>query len=109
MGFFFYGEYIRLKENKLAVLAEIKALEEISKVTTVVTCPCDRGIKTSLPLSLHKKNDYICSGCDKKISVLIETRTALATEPLDRTQLDDPAFIQAVEKIAEDNKKYDLL
>jgi hypothetical protein len=103
VGFFFYGEYIRLRNGRLAVLAEVKALEEISKVTTVVTCPCDRALKTSLPLSLHKKNDYMCAGCNKKISVIIETKTALATEPMNQTQLDDPTFIQAIEQIAEKN------
>jgi hypothetical protein len=103
IGFFFYGEYIRLRDNKLSVLAEIKALEEISKVTTVVTCPCDRALTASVPLSLHKKNEYVCAGCDKKISVIVETKTALATEPMNFTRLDDPAFIQEVEKLAEDS------
>lgn len=79
-------------------------MEEISKITTRVVCPCDRGIVTELPISLHRKNEYTCTGCDKKISVIIEPKTALATEPMDETLLDNKMFIQDLE-----NKiKYDL-
>lgn len=96
--FFFYGEYIRLRDNKLAILAEIKAMEEISKITTKVVCPCDRALVKELPISLHKKNEYICDGCNKKISVILEQKTALATEPMNDTLLDDKTFIREVEE-----------
>ena len=79
-------------------MAEIKAIEEISKVTTQVICPCDRGIVAEIPISLHKKNEYTCTGCNKKISVIIEPKTALATEPMNDTLLDNKEFIVELEK-----------
>lgn len=79
-------------------MAEIKAMEEISKVTTRVICPCDRGIVAEIPISLHNKNEYTCAGCSKKISVIIEPKTALATEPMDETLLDNKDFIVELEK-----------
>ena len=96
VGFFFYGEYIRLRDNKLAVLAEIKALEEISKITTEVVCPCDLRYTQNIPVSLKSKNEYVCGGCKKKISVIIEPKTALMTEPMNATLLDDPDFIKLI-------------
>jgi len=104
LGFFFYGEYVRLRDNRLAVMAEIKAMEEISKITTRVVCPCDRALVKNLPISLHKKNEYVCDGCNKKISVLVETKTALATEPMDETLLDDNKFLNEVAKKVEETK-----
>jgi len=96
VGFFFYGEYVRLRDNKLAVLAEIKALEEISKITAEVICPCDLRYTQNIPISLKAKNEYVCGGCKKKISVLIEPKTALMTEPMNGTLLDDPDFVKTI-------------
>lgn len=106
VGFYFYGEYIRFKNNKFAIEAEIKAMEELSKVTTDVFCPCDKRVVTTIPLNLKDKNEYTCQGCLKKIAVFIETRTALITEPMDKTMLDDANFIAEVQEIA--RKQNDL-
>jgi hypothetical protein len=101
IGFYFYGEYVRQKNNKLAVLAEIKAMETLAQVTVDVLCPCDKQVPTTLPLSLRKKNEYICSGCNKKVSVILEPKTALTTEPMNSTLLDDVQFINKIEKLTE--------
>lgn len=104
VGFYFYGEFIKFKNSQLLAEAEIKAIEEISKVTADVICPCDRGIVASLPLSLHKKNEYICEGCNKRISVILEPKTALITEPMNTTSLDEPQFIEGIKKLVEESK-----
>lgn len=104
LGFFFYGEYIRLRDNKIAVMAEIKAMEEISKITTTVVCPCDRALLKNLPISLHKKNEYVCDGCNKKISVILEPKTALMTEPMDSTLLEDKDFLRDIERKVKEEK-----
>ena len=80
-------------------MAEIKAMEEISKVTADVICPCDRRTITSLPLSLHSKNEYTCQGCNKRIAVVLEPKTALITEPMNTTSLEDPEFLENLKKI----------
>lgn len=97
IAFYFYGEFIKYKNNRLAVEAELRAMEELTKVTTDVICPCDRRLVTNLPLMFHRKNDYICNGCNKRISVLLEAKTALATEPMNTSSLDDKQFILDLE------------
>lgn len=94
LGFFFYGEYIRLRDNRIALMAEITAIEQISKISTKVICPCDRRIKSIQPIDINGENTYICDGCDKKIGILIEPKTVLVTEPIEQTLLDDPDFIR---------------
>lgn len=104
LGFFFYGEFIRLRDSKFAIMVELKAMEEISKITTTVVCPCDRALKKDIPISLHKKNEYMCEGCNKKISIILEPKTALLTEPMDRTLLDDKEFLKEVEQKVKEEK-----
>ena len=98
LGFFFYGEYVRLRDSKFALIAEVKALEEISKISTLVACPCDRRIITEQPIDINGENTYMCEGCNKKIGILIQPKTVLLTEPLDQTLLDDPNFIAKLQK-----------
>ena len=104
VGFFFYGEFIKFKENKLAIMAELKGLEAISKISTNVECPCDRKVVQNIPVSLNSKTQYTCTGCLKKITVFIEPKTALATDPIDVTSLDDPEFIQSIAETLEKQK-----
>jgi transposase-like protein len=85
-------------------MVELKAMEEISKITTTVVCPCDRALKKDIPISLHKKNEYMCEGCNKKISIILEPKTALLTEPMDRTLLDDKEFLKEVEQKVKEEK-----
>ena len=99
IGFYFYGEYIKQKNARLAFQAELKNLEFLEKITTEVICPCDKRVATTIPLSLTEKNFYNCAGCNKKISVLLEPKTALATEPQDETFLDDPEFINQINEL----------
>ncbi len=104
IGFYFYGEYAKFQNNRLAIQSELKALEELTKITTDVVCPCDRRLITTLPVMFHKKNEYICNGCNKKISVLLEAKTALATEPIDTSSLDDAQFMLDLrEKLKKDD------
>ena len=98
LGFYFYGEYVKFKNNKLAIDTELRALNELTKITTEVVCPCDRKLITTLPIMFHKKNEYICNGCNKKISVLLEAKTALATEPMNTSSLDDVQFMLNLEE-----------
>jgi hypothetical protein len=85
-------------------MAELKGLEAIARITAPVVCPCDKGIVQNIPISLNSKTQYTCDGCSKKITVFIEPKTALATEPLDVTSLDDPEFIQSITKTLEKQK-----
>lgn len=83
VGFFFYNEYVSRKmilaEQKMLIDAE----KELLKQSAEVSCPCDRGIKTVVPINIAERNEYICPGCNKNIHVIIETKTALVTTPVD--------------------------
>lgn len=85
-------------------MAELKGLEAISKISTNVECPCDRKVVQNIPVSLNSKTQYTCTGCLKKITVFIEPKTALATDPIDVTSLDDPEFIQSIAETLEKQK-----
>lgn len=96
--FYFYGEYLKNKKNKFLLQRQLKEIEEENKQSTVVTCPCDRAIQTTIPIDINYDNSYTCPGCDKSISVFISTKTALATIPVAVNPLDVPMFVDMVEK-----------
>ena len=75
-------------------------MEELSKISADVVCPCDKRVVTTIPLNLKDKNEYTCQGCLKKVGVFIKTKTALITEPMDHTMLDDVNFVAEIQEIA---------
>ena len=97
--FYFYGEYVRRKNNKIRLEAELKLEEEKSRQYANVVCPCDRQILSTIPLSLNMENRYSCPGCKKDISVFVETKTALTTVPLLNNPLDAPLIAEEVNKL----------
>lgn len=103
IAFYFYGEYIRRKNNKIKLEAEIKLEQEKSQQFTNVTCPCDRQIQSTIPININSDNSYMCPGCQKNISVYIETKTALATTPLVINPLEAPLIAEEVNKILNKN------
>lgn len=96
--FYFYGEYVKNKKNKFLLAMELKEIEERNKQSTTVTCPCDRNIKTTIPIDVNSVNDYVCPGCNKNISVFVTTRTALATTPMSVNPLESPVFLESIEE-----------
>lgn len=104
--FYFYGEYVKNRNNRLQVEAEIKIAEKMALQEATVICPCDRNIPATIPISINGPNSYICKGCNKEISVLVETKTALATTPVVSNPLTEPYFVENVKKlISNDNRK----
>jgi len=83
VGFYFYGEHLKRKADKLKIDTELKLLQEQSKQKATVICPCDRGIETTIPINVNGENKYKCPGCIKDITVFVTTKTALATTPTD--------------------------
>jgi len=81
--FYFYGEYIKRKNNKIKLDVELKLFQEQSRQMTIVTCPCDRNIETTIPININGENKYKCPGCIKDVTVFLTTKTALATTPAD--------------------------
>jgi len=82
VGFYFYFEYVRRK-TALEEQAFLLAREaELSKQGAEVTCPCDRGIKCFVPITLNERNEYVCPGCKKDINVLVDLKTVLVTTPI---------------------------
>ena len=97
--FYFYGDYIIRKNNKVRLQAELKFLEETARQQTVVVCPCDKKIETIIPIDLSQSvNKYVCAGCNKNISVFSEFKTALSTDPIDLNNVD----LNIVNKIKND-------
>lgn len=96
--FYFYGEYVKNKQNKFLLAMELKEIEEQNKQSTTVTCPCDRNIQTTIPIDVNGVNDYVCPGCSKNISVFLTTKTALATTPVTVNPLESPIFLNSLEE-----------
>ena len=101
--FYFYGDFVKRRNSKLRLEAELKLGEDISKQLKTVTCPCDKNTETTIPISINGPNSYICQGCNKGITVFVETKTALTTVPVTVNPLDTPLIVEEVEKILRKN------
>lgn len=95
--FYFYGEFVTSRNVKLLLQTEIDIAKENSKQVAQVTCPCDRKILSSIPININAPNSYSCPGCDKQISVFVETKTALSTQPIITDPLTSPIIIKEIE------------
>jgi len=104
LGFYFYGQYIKNKNRKIALQRELKEIEELNRQSTVVNCPCDRNIQANIPIDINGENQYICPGCNKNIAVYITTKTALATTPLSVNPLESPIFLESIEQKLKEQK-----
>lgn len=82
VAFYFYSEHIRTKmlveEQRLVALKEA----EFEKQGLEVTCPCDRNVKSFVPISLTERNEYLCPGCNKLVNVNVQCKTVLVTVPV---------------------------
>lgn len=85
IGFYFYREYIArkiaLEEQQLILLREA----ELSKQGAEVVCPCDRQVKSFIPIMLNGRNDYVCPGCNKGVNVSVKLKTYVTTVPIVNT------------------------
>jgi len=85
VGFYFYHDFTRkkilLEEEKIIAFREA----ELNKQGAEVICPCDRNVKSFVPISLNDTNEYQCPGCNKAIHVLVNLKTVLATIPMTET------------------------
>ena len=97
--FYFYGEIVKRRNAILQVETEINIAKELSKQQVTVTCPCDRNIQTTIPIDISQSNSYVCQGCNKDISVFIETKTALSTKPVLNNPLDTPIVLEELQKV----------
>ena len=82
VGFYFYREYVDrkmlLEEQKLIIQREA----ELSKQGAEVVCPCDRQVRSFVPIVLNQRNEYVCPGCKKDINVSVRLKTVLVTTPV---------------------------
>lgn len=85
VGFYFYSDYTKrqtlIEEEKIIAFREA----ELNKQGAEVVCPCDRGIKSFVPISINETNEYQCPGCNKPVHVLVNLKTVLATIPVTDT------------------------
>jgi len=77
---------------------KLQKIKEYSKQGLEVTCPCYKQNKVFIPIKLNGNNDYKCLDCNKNVSVNLDVKTFLATEPLDG-EATDAALLMAIEKI----------
>lgn len=79
-------------------------ISEFSKQGVEVTCPCSRAIKNLIPVQLNTDNSYKCLDCSRNVTVNVEVKTFLETQPvnLDKsTAAFDAVYAEVTEK-AED-------
>jgi hypothetical protein len=96
-----YQIYVKLLKAYYDFL-NYKKLEQYNQQGVEITCPCYREKKALIPIKLNQVNDYKCLDCNKNVSVNVDVKTFLATEPLDG-EATDLALLKAVEAI----KKFD--
>lgn len=109
IGFYFYGEHVKRKNAYMEAQLELAAASELAKITADVVCPCDKKVHTTIPIEMNSDNAYICSQCDKKISVVLEAKTFLKTDPFKEDPLDNPVIIENLKEALKDSKHNDRI
>ena len=109
VGFYFYGESVKRKNAFIEAKLELAAASELAKISVDVVCPCDKGVKTTIPIETNSDNTYICAQCEKRVSVLLETKTFLKTDLIIEDPLKNPKLIKDVEEALKDPKHNDRI
>lgn len=107
VGFYFYGEYVKRKNAFIQAELELQAAMALKKITADVVCPCDKKVQTTIPIDMSGDNSYLCSQCNKKIGVLLETKTVLKTEHITKDPLLDGEVLSTFEEALKDPKHND--
>jgi len=96
--FLFYYAYANVLEIYVALKnkgLENERLKQLSYQSIQVTCPCHKQIKDLIPVKLNTSNYYKCRDCQKTVSILISSETAIATEPIINTEV-DPLILEKI-------------
>ena len=76
-------------------------ISEYTKQGVEVTCPCSRAIKNLIPIQLNTDNSYKCLDCARNVTVNVEVKTFLETQPVDldkSTAAFDAVYTEVTEK-----------
>ena len=76
-------------------------ISEYTKQGVEVTCPCSRAIKNLIPIQLNTDNSYKCLDCSRNVTVNVEVKTFLETQPVDldkSTAAFDAVYTEVTEK-----------
>lgn len=84
-GFYLYSTFLRIYTGLQIKKIENEMLKELSFQGLEVACPCYKKVVEFVPIRLNAKNYYKCTQCNKKISVIIDAETAIATEAIENT------------------------
>ena len=109
IGFYFYGEHVKRKNAEIQAQLELEAAIQLKKITADVVCPCDKKVETTIPIDMNGDNSYICSQCDKKIKVIVTTKTFLKTDPISQDPLLDENILKNFDEALKDPKHNDRI
>lgn len=109
VGFYFYGENVKRKNAYIQAQLELQAATELKRISADVVCPCDKKVQTTIPIDMNSDNSYICSQCDKKVGVIVETKTVLKTDPILKDPLLDKQVLTTFEEALKDTKHNDRI
>jgi hypothetical protein len=93
-----YRQIVVLFAEKLAN----DRISEYTKQGVEVTCPCSRAIKNLIPIQLNTDNSYKCLDCARNVTVNVEVKTFLETQPVDldkSTAAFDAVYTEVTEKV----------
>ncbi len=94
--------HLKLKVSKIKAQKE----EALAAQGVWVKCPCSKGNEILVPIKLNKNNNFKCLECKRNVSVDVQVKTFLVTEPLNidaADQLLSTVYDEAL-KEAEKNK-----
>ena len=107
--FYFYGEHIKRKNAQIQAQLELEAAIQLKKITADVVCPCDKKVDTTIPIDMNGDNSYICAQCDKKIKVIVTTKTFLKTDPIENNPLMDEKVLKNFDEALKDPSHNDRI
>ena len=100
LGYYIYQEILITYYGIQARKIEAEMLKELSYQTVEVECPCSSKARQNINLRLNEDTQYECNTCKKRINVVVNISTTLATIPV-KTDAEtfDKLLKEAKEKI----------
>jgi hypothetical protein len=102
LGFYAYQTAVVAYYGIQARKIEADMLKELSYQTVEIECPCSLKCKQNVNLRLNEDTQYECIQCQKKLNVVVDVSSLLATNPV---KTDIETFDELLKKAKEKAEK----
>lgn len=86
IGFAIVNSFLIQRDNAIAQVAEIEALDKLSKFTIKLSCAYCQQSNTT-PIQLDRKNTFKCESCNQVNGISMQFMATTLTSPLDSVKI----------------------